>query len=435
MLTLGSLIDLLPEKPVVGGRMLARVEGEVVLVAGTIPGERVRAKVERRQQGVWFATTVDVLEASPDRVDPGADPACGGMAFAHIAYARQCELKAAIVADAIARIARAPLPQPPAVTPSPPHGYRSRYRVHFADGRLGFFREGTHEVCDAGASNQLALASLACLASLAARLDPREAAAVDAFEVMENLPNTERALNLAMREGSRPSAGFLAAVAAEPGLTGVTWSERGRGQVVAASGRPWVSDPVTMFVGEPGAGGGAQQPSVRRHAASFFQANRFLAPLLARTIAALVGDGPIVDLYAGVGLFAVALAACGRRDITAIEQDPVSARDLLDNAQAFGDAIRVERMPVEAFLARPRTTPVATLIVDPPRTGMSRAAMAGILAATAPRIVYVSCDVATLARDTRRLLDAGYTLASLEAIDMFPNTAHVEGIAVFDRQR
>jgi 23S rRNA (uracil1939-C5)-methyltransferase len=145
-------------------------------------------------------------------------------------------------------------------------------------------------------------------------------------------------------------------------------------------------------------------------------------------------DGPVVDLYAGVGLFAVTLAALGRRDVTAIENDPVSARDLLENAQPFGDAIRVERTPVEAFLAQRDTRRPATLIVDPPRTGMSRAAMTGILASDARRIVYVSCDVATLARDTRRLLDAGYTLASIEAVDMFPNTAHVEGVAVFDRK-
>ncbi len=206
----------------------------------------------------------------------------------------------------------------------------------------------------------------------------------------------------------------------------------------AAPARPWVSDSVADFAGGPGVGAGTQPgpPGLRRHAASFFQANRFLAPALARTVASFVAgsEGPVVDLYAGVGTFAVTLAALGRRDVTAIESDPVSARDLLDNAQPFGDALRVERAPVEAFLQRPGRPPARTLIVDPPRTGMSRAAMTGILSSDARRIVYVSCDVATLARDTRRLLDASYTLASLEAVDMFPNTAHVEGVAVFDRE-
>jgi len=78
MLSIGGLVELVPEKPVVGGRMLARVEGEVVLVSGAIPGERLAARIARRQQGVLFATTVDVLEPSPDRCDPGPDPACGG---------------------------------------------------------------------------------------------------------------------------------------------------------------------------------------------------------------------------------------------------------------------------------------------------------------------------------------------------------------------
>jgi 23S rRNA (uracil1939-C5)-methyltransferase len=173
---------------------------------------------------------------------------------------------------------------------------------------------------------------------------------------------------------------------------------------------------------------------VRRHAPAFFQANRFLTPVVAASLSGWMDEGPIVDLYAGVGLFAVTLAGSGRRSITAVESDAISAVDLEWNTRPFADAIDVRRESVEAYLGRGEALARATLIVDPPRTGMSRLAVAGILRAGARRIVYVSCDVATLARDTRRLVDAGHVVTHIEALDLFPNTAHVEVLAVFDRR-
>jgi 23S rRNA (uracil1939-C5)-methyltransferase len=197
-----------------------------------------------------------------------------------------------------------------------------------------------------------------------------------------------------------------------------------------------VADPLVSFVESRPAGAvvpPAAHVIIRRRAPSFFQANRFLAPVLSRRVVALTADGPVVDLYAGVGLFAVCLAASGWREVTAIESDAVSGADLALNARAFTPVLRVARDSVEAFLRRHPASPNATFIVDPPRTGMSRAALAGVIAAVPRRIVYVSCDVATLARDARRLLDANYGLTHLEALDLFPNTPHVEAIAVFDR--
>ena len=94
------------EKPVAGGRSLARLDGRVVLVSGGIPGERVRVAMERSGKGVAFARVIDVEDASPDRVAPGSDPQCGGLAFAHVAYDRQLALKCAIVEDALGRIGR-----------------------------------------------------------------------------------------------------------------------------------------------------------------------------------------------------------------------------------------------------------------------------------------------------------------------------------------
>ena len=144
-------------------------------------------------------------------------------------------------------------------------------------------------------------------------------------------------------------------------------------------------------------------------------------------------DGPAVDLYAGVGLFAISAAASGWDHVTAVEGDPISAADLAANASAFADRLRVttHRSKRRSGPGGPGATP--RVIVDPPRTGMSRAAVDGLLAARPRRVVYVSCDVATLARDARRLVDAGYGMGDVEAFDLFPNTAHVEVLTDFTR--
>src|SRR5688572_19066089 len=122
----GTLLTLDIEKPAAGGRMLARHDGRVILVAGAVPGERVAARIERVAKGVVFAETVDVLSASPDRRVPEGDPRCGGDVLSHIGYAAQLRIKTEIVRDAFSRIGRLPLTSVPPVVPSPPHGYRLR---------------------------------------------------------------------------------------------------------------------------------------------------------------------------------------------------------------------------------------------------------------------------------------------------------------------
>jgi 23S rRNA (uracil1939-C5)-methyltransferase len=134
-------------------------------------------------------------------------------------------------------------------------------------------------------------------------------------------------------------------------------------------------------------------------------------------------------------LFGLSLATAGAEAVTLVEGDPVSSADLRTNAEPFAGRVRVTRQSVEAYVAQEhgRGTADETFIVDPPRTGMSKDALAGTIAAAPRRIVYVSCDVATLARDTRTLLDAGYALEQITGIDLFPNTAHVESVALFTR--
>jgi len=147
----------------------------------------------------------------------------------------------------------------------------------------------------------------------------------------------------------------------------------------------------------------------------------------------------VLDLYAGVGLFGLAAAAAGRGPVTLVEGDRTSGADLESNAGPYGGRVRIMRRSVETALdglARAgsrESDAIATCIVDPPRTGLSPEARSRLLSLSPRRIVYVSCDVATLARDARVLVDGGYSLGGITGVDLFPSTAHVETVAVFDR--
>jgi tRNA/tmRNA/rRNA uracil-C5-methylase (TrmA/RlmC/RlmD family) len=422
-LTPGSLIEIEPDKPTAGGRMLARHHGQVVLVWGAIPGERVRARVERIGKGVVYADTAEVLVPSEDRRAAPEDWRCGGNVLAHVNYPRQRQLKAEIIQDAFLRIGRVPLPMLPAVVGSPESGYRMRARLHAHGGRLGFYREGTHELCDAPATSQLLPSTSAWIAQAESILRRERIAGLAAVEIAENVPGDQRACHLDLHAGV-DAAGFTVL---SGGLIGLSAGRADRPDVETLAGTPSVTDVLSLGRGES-----STTVTLKRGARVFFQGNRFLLEELVWHVGEAVPAGPIVDLYAGVGLFGLSLAAAGAGPVTLVEGDPISGADLEANAGPFA-GVRVKRCSVEDYLAR-RQRPQgesATFVVDPPRTGMSKQALAGAIAARPSTIVYVSCDVPTLARDTRALLDAGYALGPLTAFDLFPNTAHVETVAVF----
>jgi 23S rRNA (uracil1939-C5)-methyltransferase len=427
-LTPGSDVEIVPERPVAGGRMLARHDGRVVLVAGAIPGERVRIRIARRAKGVILADVVEVLDASADRRVPAGDPACGGALYAHVAYPRQLALKADVIRDAFRRLGRIEVEGPVAVMPSPETGYRLRAALHVRGGRLGFFREGTHELCDVGPTGQVLPETLEAVASLAATLG-RGLSEYSGVIVAENVAATERVLHLEAR-ADRPARGSAGALPlpALAGVTGVTMSSR-RGRPVTLAGTPTVSDAAPQIFGDdvPVSGLAAWT----RHATSFFQGNRWLVGALARRVLEVATGERVVDLYAGVGLFSVVLAARGAV-VVAVEGDASSGADLAANAGPWRDRLLVVRADVESAVAEPPAETPDAVVVDPPRTGLSKDATTGLLAWRAPRLVYVSCDPPTLARDAARLVASGYRLVSVEAFDFFPNTPHVETLAVFD---
>lgn len=421
----GTLLTLDIEKPAGGGRMLSRHDGRVILVAGAIPGERVAVRIERVAKGVTFAETVDVLSASPDRRVPECDPKCGGDVLAHIDYAAQLPIKTEIVRDAFSRIGRLPLADLPAIVPSSPHGYRLRARFHVDGSRIGFYREGTHQICDAAATRQLSEGAVEWIALASQHLRDAGSGGLAAVELTENVSGSERACHLELHRGTD----VRALVPLARGLTGLSARSSDAGDVVLLHGIAAVTDVLKV-------GSSENAPVVlRRDVRSFFQGNRFLIEPLVQHVLAAVPDGPVVDLYAGVGLFGLSLAGRGHA-VTLVEGDPISGGDLQRNASDAGAHVSVEHRSVESFVTSRRFSRLvqeATVIVDPPRTGLSPEALSGLTAAAPPRVVYVSCDPATLARDSRRLVDAGYDLASLRLFDMFPNTAHIESVALFHR--
>ena len=426
---MSRILELVAERAVPGGRMLARHDGRIVLVAGAIPGERVRARVERiSKHTVWarVAGPGDVIESSPDRRETASDPACGGSVYAHIAYERQLLLKGEILADAFRRIGHVTLASPPSVSGSPAGGYRMRSRLHVRDGRAGFFREGTHVLCDAGATGQILPEAAAAAARVVAILG-EHGRACDAIIVSENAAATERVMHVEAREGQRLDDVFddLAAIDLETaGLTGVTALDGG--DVLELAGDALVRDTSATLA--PHA---AALPAVSwaRRPTSFFQGNRHMTGTLLERVLQLAEGRRCVDLYAGVGLFSVPLAASGRQ-VVAVESESSSFEDLDLNAAPWRESLETVRATVEAWLAGAASAG-DVCVVDPPRTGMTDDAVAALVRLRPPRLVYVSCDPPTLARDAAKLSAAGYVLASIEGFDLFPNTAHVETVAVF----
>ncbi|HEX4565785.1 MAG TPA: TRAM domain-containing protein [Vicinamibacterales bacterium] len=425
----GQVVELTIEKPASGGRMIARHYGQVVLVRGAIPGERVRALVERAEKRLAYAVTKEVIEASPDRRPAAADPLCGGALYSHVSYPRQLGIKSDVIRDAFARIGRYPIEHAIDVAPSPEQAYRMRARFHVHGARVGFYREGTHQLCDAAATQQLRPEAIQAVTSVA-----EEAAAdlaVTSIAIAENIAGDQRAAHLELapdrRTGVRPASDVLRQLVDDADLRGLSARDSATGELLTV-GEQIVHEPLGALTD-----GRVSDGVLQRHAESFFQGNRFLLPQLVNAVADLVPDaGEVIDLYAGVGLFSVVLAAIGRLEVTAVEGDHTSGVDLRENARTHEPRLKAHVQSVEGFLAE-RSGTAATIVVDPPRTGMSADALGALVKLSPERIVYVSCDPPTLARDARRLMDAGYGLASLRAFDFFPNTPHVESLALFAR--
>jgi tRNA/tmRNA/rRNA uracil-C5-methylase (TrmA/RlmC/RlmD family) len=417
----GDLIALDIEKPAAGGRMLARLDGQIVFVSGTIPGEHVTARVEFIRGGVVFARAESVDVWSPDRRVDGADRVCGGNDYAHIAYDRQLTLKRDLVEDAFSRIAKLALPGEVRLHASPERGYRMRARLHVEGGQVGFYRQASHDLCDAMSSGQLHDGAAPPLADVGRALRDGRMLTARVLDLSEDVPGTGRAVQIELDPEEREPGRWDRVLAIE-GVTGVAVSRRGR--VLAARGDLTVTDNLDVP-------GGTLR--VTRQVGAFFQGNRYLLQTLVDRILDAIPEGPLVDLYAGCGLFGLAHAAAGHGTVELVESDRLSFADLKANAAPLAGTATPHGVEVEHFLETSPGLDGHTVLVDPPRTGLSREAGAALAASKASRIVYLSCDVATLARDARKLAGGSFALDAVEVFDLFPMTAHVETLAVFHR--
>jgi 23S rRNA (uracil1939-C5)-methyltransferase len=419
----GDVVDTVIEKGVYRGRGLGRLEGQVILVPRAHPGDRVRARVAEVHAGWAEGALVEVLEPAPERRASPCPyvPLCGGCAYQDLSYEAQLRLKEAVLRESLAR-AGARWEGPVEVHPSPETGWRLRASLHFSAGpgglRLGLRQEGTRRVVDVAAclqvSDRMSRAARAVREALVDR--PARWPRLRGLDLLESPDGTTllAALETGLAGAEAPS---LAALAGRvPGLDGFGVATGRRLQWL--HGASHVEARVLGVV-------------LRARPRSFFQANRFLLEPLARTVVELVPEGTsrVVDLYAGVGLFALPLAARGERDVLAVEWGRDAAEDARWGARRNGlEQVRVVAEDVAAALAGVEPEPGERIVLDPPRTGVGREVV-GLVADRAPQaIVYVSCDPPTLGRDLAWLAGRGYRPDAVHLFDLFPDTFHLETV-------
>lgn len=416
-----QLAELTIERAVFGGLGLSRLEGEVIFVPRALPGERVRGLVVERKKGFGRATVAEWLERSPDRRETPCPffSRCGGCAYQDTTYEAQGRLKVAVLLESLAR-SRVPFEGDVPLAPSPEAGWRSRASLHvddrFGAARLGFYAEGSHRVVEVDPCLQLSDEMNRSVSSLRRTLAENAALghAVKRIDIAESYGGEARVAVLHVDASSpQPSASAFAGC----GLTGV----------VSAMGRS-----LDSVLGEPFVTHVVGQRSLRAHGTSFFQANRFVTPALVDHVSREVPPGAVVaDLYSGIGLFAASLVPSAAR-VIAVESHPVAVADAVANAHGL-DNVEIHEGDVGAALRAGLISDAGLVVLDPPRSGAGIEVMRDIAASRAETVVYVSCDPPTLGRDLRELLQRGFTLRSLHAFDMFPDTSHVEAVAVAQR--
>jgi 23S rRNA (uracil1939-C5)-methyltransferase len=410
------------EKGVYRGRGLGRSEGRVVFVPRAHPGDRVRARITEVHAGWAEGVLVEIREPARERrVAPCPYvPRCGGCAYQDLAYGAQLAAKEAILRESLAR-AGVPWEGEVRVHASPERGWRMRASLHFARGEagplLGLRQEGTRRVVDVEACLQLTARASRAARGLRDALGGRPATwpALRGLDLLESPDGATLAATLVTALGPR-EAPALASLAGAAGLDGFG-VETGR-RLQWLHGMPFVEATVLGV-------------RLRAHVRSFFQANRFLLEPLARTVRDLVppGRGRLLDLYAGVGLFALPLAARGEGDVVAVEWSERAAEDARWAAGANGlDAVRVLAGDVAQGLATVAAAPGERVVLDPPRAGAGREVVS-LLCDRRPEVaVYVSCDPPTLGRDLALFASRGYRPDAIHLLDLFPDTFHLESV-------
>jgi 23S rRNA (uracil1939-C5)-methyltransferase len=376
------------ERLAAGGEGVAHApDGRVVFVPATAPGDRARVRVVETHAKWLRAELLEVESPGPGRVAPRCPLVgrCGGCAWLHLDYATQREAKAASLRDALLRIGGLVLPGEVEVVASPPFGYRGRARIGTARGVVGYRRLRSHS------------------------LEPTTACPV-------LVPELEEAL-----------AKLAAAPPARDGEIELAAGDAG-------SVRAW--GPGGLLLGDAKLSIAAGERHISVSPGVFFQGNARLRPALLEAVLEAAGRGErALELCAGAGFFTLGLAARFSR-LVAVESSGPAVRDLQRNLEAAGVTnVEIERAALAGLSACASLAGFVpeAIVVDPPRTGLGPDGVAAIAALGAARLVYVSCAPPTLARDLAAFAARGLRLASVRGFDLFPQTPHVEALAVLTR--
>jgi len=425
-----------------GGMGVARTEGRVVFVQGGVRGELCRAQVLRVNRTVAFAKVREVLEQSDARKAPDCPifPRCGGCAWRHLAYGEELWLKRTRVQDALSRIGGSDVVVEDILGAARTERYRNKAQYPVAaDGRVGFYRARSHEVIDARHCLLVHESAEAAADALRAWMNRWQVAGYD------ERTGTGLVRHLYIRD-SAAGASLLCVVAnaaalpfeeelvaalreAVPGASGILLNENTKRTNVILGERYrtlWGSERLEdTLCGR----------TFSLSAPSFYQVNRDQCERLyekAVSFACLTGEETVLDLYCGAGTITLAMAGHAKRVIGA-EIVPEAVEDARENARRNGVENAAffcgDASEVAAMLARQRLQP-DVVTVDPPRKGLAEDVIAAIARMSPRRVVYVSCDPATLARDVKRFAALGYEASRAVAVDMFPRADHVETVCL-----
>lgn len=395
------------ERILPGGLGLAHAEGKTIMVALAAPGDRLRVQIDRTKGSVSFASIVEVIEPSTVRVEPPCPyfGRCGGCDFQQLSYEAQLDAKGAIIRDCLHRIGRIESVPDLQIIPAPNQWHyraRAQWQYDADEKRLGYFESGSRNVCDVADCAVLEPELQQTLEKLRQQMVddalPRDARYFRAIA-------GRRDVSIARGVGSPTNRGPHASISRE---------------VVDREGN--VNKIQLSINGE----------TYTLNAESFFQTNIELLPQLIEASLAGANGETAIELYSGVGLFTLPLAR-KFKSVIGIEDDTKAARFARENLGSVGlTNARIETSDVGDWLAgneqNAQFGALDFLLLDPPRTGAESRVISGILNLAPKRICYVSCDPATLARDLKKLIVAGYSLDSIVAFDMFPQTHHVETV-------
>jgi 23S rRNA (uracil1939-C5)-methyltransferase len=438
----GAELELTVDTLAHGGNGVARLDGYVVFVAGALPGDRVRAVVGKSKRAYAEARTVEILEPSPDRIAPTADHP--GAPWQVLTYDRQLEVKAEQVGDALRRIGKLDgFEQDPIVPAVEQWRYRNKLEYSFGTDAEGTLVCGFHAP---GRFDEIVALDDCLLASErgnAARDQVLAWAREQGLSAWDRRDQRGLLRNLVVREGRRtgelqvrlvtsPGAIDTDSLAAAVDCEGLFWTQ------AAGLGESTQGGETTRIAGSKRLREQLSDLEFLISPEAFFQTNTEMAEVLygaAVDLAGLRGHERVFDLYCGIGTIGLSLAARAR-EVVGVEIVEAAVADAIDNARRneitnarfFAGDIRLAMRDLVEEAGKPDVC-----MIDPPRAGLSQKVVRRIIEAGPKRIVYVSCNPTTLAPNAAQLGEAGYALRRVRPVDMFPQTPHIECVALLER--